>query len=106
MRDPTAPGDQWSGPGRPVYPVEVEEGTNWEQGDRGRTAVGTIRMMTGSHWSCPEFLTKRQRLGKGMGRRVVRWNRKTRVNYDYCLTGKGNLQAWRHILDDDQSDQC
>jgi len=38
--------------------------------------------------------------------RVVRWNRKARVNYVHCRTGKGNLQAWRHVLDDDQSDQC
>jgi len=32
MRGPTAPGDMWSGPGKPVYPAEVEEGTNWEAG--------------------------------------------------------------------------
>ena len=38
--------------------------------------------------------------GTGMGR-VVRWNRKARVNYVHCRTGKGNLQAWRHILDID-----
>jgi len=36
--------------------------------------------------------------GTGMGR-VVRWNRKARVNYVHCRTGKGNLQAWRHVLD-------
>ena len=31
--------------------------------------------------------------GTGMGR-VVKWNRKARVNYVHCRTGKGNLQAW------------
>jgi len=30
--------------------------------------------------------------GAGMGR-VVRWNRKARVNYVHCRTGKGSLQA-------------
>jgi len=24
--------DMWSGPGKEVYPAEVEEGTNWERG--------------------------------------------------------------------------
>jgi len=43
--------------------------------------------------------------GTGMGR-VVRWNRKARVNYVHYRTGKGNLQAWRHVLDIDQSDEC
>jgi len=43
--------------------------------------------------------------GTGMGR-VVRWNRKARVNYVHCRTGKGNLQAWRHVLDIDQPDEC
>jgi len=32
MRDPTTLGDLWSGPGKLVYPAEVEEGTNWEGG--------------------------------------------------------------------------
>jgi len=32
MQDPTALGDMWSGPGKAVYPAEVEEGTNWEAG--------------------------------------------------------------------------
>ena len=32
MRDPTTLGDLWSGPGKPVYPAEMEEGTNWEAG--------------------------------------------------------------------------
>jgi len=32
MRDATTLGDLWSGPGLPVYPAEVEEGTNWEGG--------------------------------------------------------------------------
>ena len=31
--------------------------------------------------------------GTGMG--------KARVNYVHCRTGKGNLQAWRHVLDKD-----
>ena len=43
--------------------------------------------------------------GTGMGR-VVKWNCKARVNYVHCRTGKGNLQAWRHVLDIDQSDEC
>jgi len=30
MRDPTALGDLWSGPGREVYPVEAGEGMNWD----------------------------------------------------------------------------
>jgi len=32
MRDPITLGDLWSGPGLPIYPAEVEEGTNWERG--------------------------------------------------------------------------
>jgi len=32
MRDPTALGNMWSGPGREVCPAEAEEGTNWEAG--------------------------------------------------------------------------
>jgi len=48
---------------------------------------------------------ERKVMGRGMGR-VVRWNRKARVNYAHCCTGKGNLQAWRHVLDSDISDQC
>jgi len=43
--------------------------------------------------------------GTGVGR-VVRWNRKARVNYVHCRTGTGNLQAWRHVLDSHVSDQC
>jgi len=43
--------------------------------------------------------------GSGM-ERLVRWNRKARVNYVHCRTGKGNLQAWRQILDEDILDQC
>jgi len=43
--------------------------------------------------------------GTGMGR-VVKWHCKARVNYVHCRTGKGNLQAWRHILDIDQPDEC
>jgi len=39
--------------------------------------------------------------GTAMGR-VLRWNHKARVNYVYCHT---NLQAWRHKLDSDISDQ-
>jgi len=42
MQDPTAFGDMWSGPGKAVYPAEVEEGTNWEGEvvQRLRAAVG------------------------------------------------------------------
>jgi len=33
IRDPTAVGDMWSGPGKEIlYTAEVEEGTNWEDG--------------------------------------------------------------------------
>ena len=32
MRDPTALGDMWSGPGNEVYPREAEEGTDWDGG--------------------------------------------------------------------------
>ena len=35
--------------------------------------------------------------GAGMGR-VVKWNRKARVAYVQCRTGKGNLQACRHKI--------
>jgi len=43
--------------------------------------------------------------GGRMGR-VVKWNRKARVNYVHCRTGEGNLQAWRHRLDDDNPEEC
>jgi len=43
--------------------------------------------------------------GTGMGR-VVKWNRKARVNYVHCWTGKGNLQAWRHKLDGSTDLKC
>jgi len=46
--------------------------------------------------------------GVGMGR-VVKWNRKARVAYVQCRTGKGNLQAWRHKIgktDDPESQKC
>jgi len=39
MRDPTALGGLWSGLGKPAYPAEVEEGTNWEAG-RSRKDCG------------------------------------------------------------------
>jgi len=32
MQDPTTLGDLWSGPGKPIYSAEVEEGTNCEEG--------------------------------------------------------------------------
>jgi len=43
--------------------------------------------------------------GMRMGR-VVRWNCKTRMNHVHCRTDKGNLQAWRHVLESDVSYQC
>ena len=43
--------------------------------------------------------------GMGMGR-VVRWNRKAQINNVHCRNGKVNLQAWRHVLDEDTSDRC
>jgi len=59
MRDPTALEDMWSGPVKAVSPAEVGEGTNWEAGRSGRivgcSGIGTIRMVTGSYLSCPEY---------------------------------------------------
>jgi len=43
--------------------------------------------------------------GAGMGR-VVRWNRKARVTYVQCRTGKGNLQAWRHKIRKIDNPEC
>jgi len=43
--------------------------------------------------------------GAGMGR-VVRWNRKARVTYIQCRTGKGNLQAWRHKIGKIDNPEC
>jgi len=43
--------------------------------------------------------------GAGMGR-VVRWNRKARVAYVQCCTGKGNLQAWRHKIRKTDDPEC
>jgi len=41
----------------------------------------------------------------GMGR-VVKWNRKARVAYVQCRTGKGNLQAWRHKIGKAENSEC
>jgi len=41
----------------------------------------------------------------GMGR-VVKWNRKARVAYVQCRTGKGNLQAWRHKIGKADNPEC
>ena len=43
--------------------------------------------------------------GTGMGR-VVKWNRKARVAYVQCRTGKGNLQAWRHKIGKAENSEC
>ena len=43
--------------------------------------------------------------GAGMGR-VVKWNRKARVAYVQCRTGKGNLQAWRHKIGKADDPEC
>jgi len=43
--------------------------------------------------------------GAGMGR-VVKWNRKARVAYVQCRTGKGNLQAWRHKIGKAENPEC
>ena len=43
--------------------------------------------------------------GAGMGR-IVKWNRKARVAYVQCRTGKGNLQAWRHKIRKTDSPEC
>ena len=43
--------------------------------------------------------------GAGMGR-VVIWNRKARVTYVQCRTGKGNLQAWCHKIGKTDNPEC
>ena len=43
--------------------------------------------------------------GVGMGR-VIKWNRKARVMYVQCRTGKGNLQAWRHKIEQPDDPEC
>jgi len=43
--------------------------------------------------------------GAGMGR-IVKWNRKARVAYVQCRTGKGNLQAWRHKIGKTDNPEC
>jgi len=43
--------------------------------------------------------------GVGMGR-VVKWNRKVRVAYVQCRTGKGNLQAWHHKIGKADNLEC
>jgi len=43
--------------------------------------------------------------GAGMGR-VVRWNRRARVAYVQCCTGKGNLQAWCHKIGKAENSEC
>ena len=43
--------------------------------------------------------------GAGMGR-VVKWNRKARVPYVQCRTGKCNLQAWRHKIGKADNPEC
>jgi len=54
-------------------------------GDKGLSVGGRGRVEKG----------KRLGVGTGTARRV---------NYVHCRTGKGNLQAWRHVLDSDISD--
>ena len=43
--------------------------------------------------------------GAGMGR-VVKWNRKARVAYVQCRTGKGNLQTCRHKIGKADNSEC
>jgi len=43
--------------------------------------------------------------GTGMGR-VVKWNRKARVAYVQCRTGKGNLQAWCYKVGKTDDPEC
>jgi len=43
--------------------------------------------------------------GAGMGR-VVKWNRRARVTYAQCRTGKGNLQAGRHKIGKADNSEC
>jgi len=41
----------------------------------------------------------------GMGR-VVKWNRKARVVYVQCRTGKSNLKAWRYKIAKAENSEC
>jgi len=43
--------------------------------------------------------------GAGIGR-VVKWNRRARVAYLQCRTGKGNLQAWHHKIGKTDDPEC
>lgn len=43
---------------------------------------------------------KERKVAGARSGRVVRWERRARVNYVNCRTGKGNLQSWRAKLDD------
>ena len=38
--------------------------------------------------------------------RVVKWERKARGSYVHYRTNKGNLQSWRHKLDDTNDPIC
>ena len=48
---------------------------------------------------------KERRDGSGDGK-VIKWNRKARVMYVQCRTGKGNLQAWRHKIGQADDPEC
>ena len=46
-------------------------------------------------------MKREERCMKGTGEgRVVKWERKARVSYVHCRTNKGNLQSWRHKLNE------
>ena len=52
-------------------------------------------------------MRKNERCVRGTGGgRVVNWERKARVSYVHCRTGKGNLQSWRNKLDDTTDPTC
>ena len=52
-------------------------------------------------------IRKEKRYIKGTGGgRVVKWERKAKVSYVYCRTGKRNLQSWRNKLEDTNDPSC
>jgi len=72
----------------------------WEGSD-------VLRMVTegGLKQGWKKMREERRVKGTGMGR-VIRWNRKAHINYVHCRTGKGNLQAWRNVIDDTVDPKC
>ena len=52
-------------------------------------------------------MKREKRCMKGIGEgSAVKWERKARVLYVHCRTNKGNLQSWRHKLDNTADLTC